>query len=169
MTHDRQNAVQELRKAVDADPTQSVSATPSPSHTPGQGQVGVAASLAGNHQTPQVVALLDSYFGAINTRNYQGYYALLNPEQQRQTSPSQFSNGFASTKDSGETLTGLSAGPGGTTVATVAFTSHQKPANSVNGHESCTRWQISLYLQRSGNSYLIGKPPSGYHASYGAC
>jgi len=160
---------QPTHSSAPATPTVSASATPSPTNTPGKGRVGVAASLAGNPQTPQIVALLDSYFGAINTRNYQGYYALLNPQVQRQTSQAQFSKGFASTKDSGETLTGISAGPGGTTVATVTFTSHQNPANSVNGHESCTRWQISLYLQRSGNSYLIGKPSSSYHASYAAC
>jgi hypothetical protein len=160
---------QPTHTSAPATPTQSVSATPSASNTPGHGQVGVAASLAGNSQTPQIVTLLDSYFGAINTRNYQGYYTLLSPQVQQQTSQSQFSKGFASTKDSSETLTGLSSGAGGTTVAVVTFTSHQKPANSVNGHESCTRWQISLYLQRSGNSYLIEKPPSSYHASYAAC
>jgi hypothetical protein len=145
------------------------SATPSATSTPGKGRVKVASSLAGNPQAPQIVALLDSYFAAINARNYQGYYALLNPQVQQQTSQSQFSKGFASTKDSRETLTGISAGPGGATVAAVTFTSHQSPANSVNGHESCTTWHISLYLQRSGNSYLIGKPPSSYRASYAAC
>jgi hypothetical protein len=152
-----------------ATPTTSASATPSASRTPGHGPVGVAASLAGNPRTPQIVALLDSYFSDINTRSYMSYYALLNPQVQRQTSLSQFTKGFASTRDSRETLTGISAGPDGATVAAVTFTSHQGLENSVNGHESCTRWHISLYLQRSGNSYLIGKPPSSYHASYAAC
>jgi hypothetical protein len=148
-------------------PTQSPTTSPSPTSTPGQ--VGVAASVAGNPQTPQIVALLDSYFGAINARNYQAYYALLSPAEQQLTSPSQFSKGFATTKDRRATLQGISAGPDGTTVAAVTFTSHQSPANSVDGHQSCTHWRISLYLQGNGNGYVIGKPPASYHAAYAGC
>src|SRR5579875_2185258 len=150
-------------------PTQSPSTSPSPTSSPGQGQVAEAASVAGNPQTPRIGALLDSYFSAINTRNYPAYYALLSPQERQLTSQSQFSKGFATTKDRKETLQALSAGPGGTTVASVTFTSHQNPANSVDGHQSCTHWHISLYLEQSGNSYVIGKPPSSYHAGYAAC
>jgi hypothetical protein len=142
-------------------------ASPSPTSTPGL--VQEAPSVAGNPQTPQIAAMLYMYFSAINSRNYLGYYDLLSPEQQQQTSRSQFSNGFASTKDLSETLQSLSPGPGGTTVATVTFTSHQNPANSVNGHESCTRWRISLYLQHVGNGYVIARPPPSYRASYASC
>jgi hypothetical protein len=151
-----------------ATPTPSpTTASPSPTKTPGL--VQVAPSVAGNPQTPQIAAMLSTYFSAINARDYTAYYALLSPQQQQQISQSQFSKGFASTKDLGETLQSLSAGPGGTTVASVTFTSHQNPANSVDGHQSCTRWRISLYLQHSGNGYVIAKPPSSYHASYAAC
>ena len=47
--------------------------------------------------------------------------------------------------------------------------SHQKPTASVNGSESCTDWRISLYLEQGTSGYIIGKPPSGYHAKYAAC
>jgi hypothetical protein len=143
--------------------------SPSASGPPGQGQVGVAAGVAGDTQTPQVVALLDRYFSAINSLDYQGFFRLLSPAEQQQTSQSQFDRGFASTKDSGETLQALSATPGGGVTATLTFTSHQNPADSINGHESCTDWRISLYLQPSGNGYLLGKPPPTYKAAYSAC
>jgi hypothetical protein len=151
-----------------ATPTHTASSPPA-SSTPGQGKVGVAASVTGDAQTPQVVALLDRYFNAINTHNYPGYFGLLTTQQQQQISQSQFDKGFASTKDSSETLQTLSAASGGDVTVTVTFTSHQDPADSINGHESCTNWHITMYLQRSGGSYLIGKPPSGYKASYSAC
>jgi hypothetical protein len=149
-------------------PSQSpTTASPSPSKTPGL--IQVAPGVAGNPQTPQIAAMLYMYFNAINSRDYFGYYDLLSPQQQQQTSQSQFSKGFATTKDGSETLQSLSPGPGGTTVAMVTFTSHQNPANSVDGHQSCTRWRISLYLQHVGNGYVIGKPPSSYRAGYSAC
>jgi hypothetical protein len=154
----------------------SASPTPTPSSppptvsaSPGSGQVGVAPSVAGDPQTPQVVALLDSYFGAINAHDYQAYITVLTPQQQQGLTSAQFSQGYASTKDSGETLQDISMAPDGSTVATVTFTSHQNPADSVNGTESCTTWQLMLYLQQTGNGYLIGEQPSSYHAKYAAC
>lgn len=147
----------------------SASPVPPTASTPGSGQVGVAAALASNPRTPQIVALLDSYFSAINGRDYQHYIALLTPQEQQTVTPAQFSTGFGSTKDSGELLQGISVAAGGTTVAAVTFTSHQNPAESINGSESCTRWHILLYLQPNGNGYLIGKPPASYKASYAAC
>jgi hypothetical protein len=151
-----------------ATPTQTpTTASPSPTSTPGL--VQVAPGVAGNPQTPRIAAMLSQYFKAINSRDYFGYYALLSPQQQQQTSQSQFDNGFATTRDGGATLQSLSPGPGGTTVATVTFTSHQNPADSVDRHESCTRWRISLYLQHAGNGYVISKPPPTYRASYAPC
>ena len=124
--------------------------------------------MAGNPQTPQIAAMLSTYFSAINARDYTAYYALLSPQQQQQISQSQFSKGFASTKDLGETLQSLSAGPGGTTVASVTFTSHQQPTASPK-HTSCNLWTISLYLKRQGRDYVIVSPPASYEASVQAC
>lgn len=142
-------------------------ASPSPTNTPGL--IREAPGVVGNPQTPAIAAMLYLYFNAINHHNFSGYYSLLDPQEQQLTSQSQFNKGFATTRDSGETLQSLSPGPGGTTMASVTFTSHQNPANSVNGHESCTRWRIALYLHHTGNGYLIGKPPPSYRASFGAC
>lgn len=125
--------------------------------------------MASDTQTPQIVTLLDSYFSAINTHDYQAYVALLSPADQQGLTAARFSSGFASTKDSDETLQGISSASDGLTVATVTFTSHQDPAASVNGSESCTSWHISLYLGQGVSGYIIDKAPSGYHAKYAAC
>ena len=48
--------------------------------------------------------------------------------------------------------------------ATVTFISHQSPADSAT-HSPCTSWDITLYLESRGNSYLIDLPPAGYQPS----
>ena len=40
------------------------------------------------------------------------------------------------------------------------FTSHQSLAKSFT-HTACTAWTLRLYLEASGASYLIGRPPPG--------
>jgi hypothetical protein len=64
-------------------------------------------------------------------------------------------------------LTGLSSTPADL-AASVSFTSHRNPADSATG-TSCTTWDITLYLQTSGTSYLIGSPPPGYQARDQPC
>jgi hypothetical protein len=144
----------------------SPAVSPTPTAT---GPVTVAPGVVSDTQTTQIVTLLDSYFGAINSHSYQAYIALLSPQQAQGLTAARFSSGFGSTKDSDETLQGISLGPDGTTVANVTFTSHQNPAASVNGSESCTNWNISLYLEQGGSGYVIGKSPPSYHAGYAAC
>ena len=113
------------------------------------------------------VALLHEYFTAINNRDYPGYIALFTQQERQVLTIGRFYSGYRSTQDSGELLADISTDSG--TVATVTFTSHQNPADSVNHRESCTLWRISLFLQPNGSGYLIGPPPPGYHASYADC
>jgi len=158
------------RTAASPAPTAAAS---SPGHAAGRGgaaavTVAVAAGLAGNPATPQVTALLDRYFTAINTRDYAGYAGLLDRQRRRHETASAFRSGYSSTTDSDATLTGISATGSGGVAASVTFTSHQKPAKSLD-HSSCTLWSITLYLVRGAGGYLIGTPPPGYLAYYQAC
>ena len=59
------------------------------------------------------------------------------------------------------TLTRLASNGGGGLIATVTFTSHQSPAQSVD-HSACNAWTLNLYLVPQGTGYLIGPAPSGY-------
>lgn len=141
---------------------------PSPTATV-VGTVTVASSAGQNTAASSVAALVNQYFAAINAHDYQAYVSLLTPQEQQGMTATQFANGYRSTTDSSESLVGISTAADGDTVAMVTFTSHQNPADSVNGAESCTDWQISLFLAPNGGGYLIDQPPSGYHASYAAC
>jgi hypothetical protein len=129
--------------------------------------VTITPEAASDPGAQNIAAFLDQYFSAINAHDYQLYVALLGPQMQA-PDQSQFDSGYGSTKDSGETLTGISAGDNGDSVAQVTFTSHQNAAESPTG-TTCTQWRVSLYLTSNGESYLIDQPPASYHAGYSVC
>jgi hypothetical protein len=147
---------------------------PSPARTPHTarkaaqaGIVTVSAAAADSPAAAAVTALLGRYFTAINSRDYAAYESLLDGQVRQQVSASRFASGYATTKDSAATVTGISGTADGLAAA-VTFTSHQQPADSPSG-SSCTAWTITLYLVRSGGGYLIGTPAPGYQASYRSC
>lgn len=133
------------------------------------GQVTMATDVSQDTDASSVAAFLNQYFTAINNHDYQAYTSLLSPQAEQGLTQEQFDNGYDSTVDSAETLLGISTATNGDLVASVTFTSHQNPAESPDGDESCTNWNISLFLEQDGGGYLIDEPPQSYHASYQAC
>ena len=112
--------------------------------------------------------LLSHYFNGINTHSYTEYASTLNPAEQAKQTQAEFASGYSSTTDSRMTLTGLSAAGSGGLTATVTFTSHQSPAQSVD-KSACNNWTLNLYLVPQGTGYLIGPAPSGYQPTYSDC
>ncbi|HEY5989098.1 MAG TPA: hypothetical protein VIV12_22365 [Streptosporangiaceae bacterium] len=146
----------------------STQATASPTTgAPGPGRITVAMApaLARTPAAQQVATFLETYFRAINQRDYALYNSMLAASMRQ--SFRQFEAGYRSTSDSGAVLTSLSDGPHGLAAA-VTFISHQDPALSPD-HTRCTSWDITLYLRRHGASYLIVRPPRGYHAAHEPC
>jgi hypothetical protein len=133
------------------------------------GQVTIAAGASQDANASSVAAFLDHYFTAINNHDYQSYISLLSPQAQQGLTAAQFDRGYRSTADSAETLVSISTVSNGDLAAAVTFTSHQNPADSPDQQQSCTDWNISLFLVESGGGYLVDQPPPGYHASYHAC
>jgi hypothetical protein len=148
-----------------AGPTkQTGSPTPSPTLSLVSIDPGVTPSAA----EPQVETLLSHYFHGINTHDYAEYASTLNAAEQANQSQSTFAKGYASTTDSAMTLTSLASDGSGGQVATVTFTSHQSPAQSVD-HSACNTWTLNFYLVPQGTGYLIGPAPSGYQPSHSDC
>jgi hypothetical protein len=145
---------------------------PSPSPSPTQplrsNAVSVGPAAASNPQRAAVVSFLETYFTAINSRDFHGFLSLLDPQAQETYTHRQFMHGFRSTSDSAEKLKRIFTA-GGETVAVVSFISHQNPRDSINGQESCTRWRISLFLQPSGSGYTMEPAPPGYHPAFAPC
>lgn len=152
-------------------PRASGSASPSPARagaatTVGNAVVTVGPQAAHGPQVRQVVALLTTYFESINDQNFAEYQSLFVPSIQRMMT--HFGSGYAGTFDSGATLTQLvTTGPHGL-AATVAFISHQNPANSPDG-AACDSWLITVFLKRQGNALHIRRPKPGFPQSVLAC
>ncbi len=139
--------------------------TITPIPTSRRGIVSVSQALARRADAQQVAGFLDSYFAAVNHREYLEYSSLF--ERWHHLTRAEFGRGYRTTHDSSALLVGLSSSQDAL-IAAVTFTSHQAPTASPN-HASCTTWRIVLYLRRSGGVYLIAPPPSGYHATYHGC
>jgi hypothetical protein len=148
-------------------PAQSPSGT-SPGSSDGSA-VTVGAGASQDPNAASVSAFLDQYFTAINAHDYQSYLSLLSPQVQQGMTQAQFEKGYRSTADSNETLVGISTVSDGDMAAEVTFTSHQNPADSPDHSESCTNWDITLFLAQGGSGYRIDPAPSGYQSSYQAC
>ena len=153
-----------------ASPAGTAATTPSatPTASAGTATVAVAPAAAANPAAAQVRALLDRYFAAINAHDYRAFNSLLDARLRQLDPLPVFTSGYATTQDSAEELTAISAAGGGELAAAVTFTSHQSPANSPD-NSSCDSWRITLYLLPNGGSYLIGTAPPGYRASYQSC
>jgi hypothetical protein len=148
--------------------TSTAPAAPAPAGSAATSAVALSPAVAGNPAAARVQALLDRYFAAINAHDYNAYSSLLDARMRQQDPESTFSSGYATTRDSVEELTAISAAGAGELAATVTFTSHQSPADSPD-ESSCTVWRITLYLLPRGDSYLITTAPPGYRASYQSC
>lgn len=151
-----------------ASPTATASPSASPKKSARAATVAVSPSAAANPAATRVRTLLEHYFAAINAHDYAAYNSLLDAEMQQQNPQSKFASGYASTRDSAAKLTSIANTGGGSVAATVTFTSHQNPADSIN-NSSCTAWTITLYLQPQGGGYLIGVPPPGYRSVHQDC
>ena len=130
--------------------------------------VAVAPSAADNLAAPQVTALLNRYFTAINQLDYSTYASLFDQQLQQPQPESSFDAGYTTTVDSAILLTSISDAGSGGLAASVTFSSQQDPVDSPD-NSSCDQWWITLFLVPDGTGYLIGPPPPGYHASYQAC
>ena len=129
------------------------------------GLVSIAPGLAGRADARRVGGFLVRYFAAVNRRQYQAYASLF--AQPHRPTPRDFAWGYQTSHDSNAVLVGIAALNGGLK-ATVTFTSLQDPAQSPD-HSSCIDWRITLFLHRTGATYLIGMPPPGYRAGLQAC
>jgi len=128
--------------------------------------ISITPSAAAYPHARSIVKVITQYFRAINRHNYRLY----RPTQSLSNaiSPQQFATGFRSTKDSAVTILGISAAKDRMPTADVTFTSHQQPQDGPS-NEPCTQWDVMMFLEKTGATYIITHPPASYHAKYQAC
>jgi hypothetical protein len=130
--------------------------------------VAVAPAVASALHVHAIDAFLTRYFSAINHHDYRAYRQLFSPTTRGGLSAASFAAGYGTTRDTGALLRGIMAAPSGRVDAVVSFTSHQRSSDSPTG-TACTTWSISIYLIKSGGSYVIVSPPHGYRPAFRAC
>jgi hypothetical protein len=134
----------------------------------GRPRVAMSAGVRGRPAAAAVAAFLTRYFGVVNRHDYRGYLRLFGPGSERSLSAAAFAAGYGTTRDSAETLRGITAAGRGEVAAAVTFTSRQAAAASP-AHAACVRWRITIYLARRDGRYVIANPPAGYAAADRAC
>jgi len=154
-------------------PSTGPSPSPSPSGASGGSQAPVQVGLvtvepaADQPGARHVARFLSRYFESINTQNYAAYRALYDPVSNPAQSESGFLSGYRSTNDTGMTLVRLVPSGAGW-LATVTFTSHQDPSDSLLG-TSCTQWRVHYLLASSGSTFVLEHLPAGLPPQYQAC
>ena len=112
--------------------------------------------------------VLNRYFTAINQRDYPTYASLFDQQLEQPQPESSFAAGYGTTIDSAVTFT------------SALGRRLRQPRGFRHGHRAgriprtvrnspCDQWSITLLLVPGGTGYLIGPPPSSYHASFQAC
>jgi hypothetical protein len=128
----------------------------------------VAVAASAGSVPSAVAAVLTHYFQGINQHNYAEYASSQTAQGKADQPESSFNSGYATTNDTGMTLTSLTPTVSGDYTATVTFTSHQSPADSVD-NSACNTWTLNLYLVPNGSGYLIAPAPAGYQPTHADC
>jgi hypothetical protein len=136
--------------------------TPAPSPSSAASARRLVALAPGVAAEPDAVAvrrLLSRYFTAINRHRFVAFRHLLAPEARHGMTIAHFTAGYGTTTDSSVVLRGISATSAGQVAAHVTFVSHQAAADSPT-KSACTRWDLTLYLDRAGTRFLVGLAPA---------
>jgi hypothetical protein len=140
-------------------------------NTAGQRQAtgpgGVPTVTGGTTAPPPAPASTQASEG-INDRDYAEYASSQTAQGKEDQPQSSFDAGYATTTDTGMTLTSLTPTGGGNLTAAVTFTSHQSPSDSVDG-SACNDWLLNLYLVPNGAGYLITPAPPDYEPTHTDC
>jgi hypothetical protein len=130
--------------------------------------VAIAPAVASAPHVHAIEAFLTRYFSAIDHHDYSRYRQLFSPSTRGGLSAASFAAGYGTTRDTTAVLRRISATGSGRVEAVVTFASYQRASDSPT-RTSCTAWSISIYLIKSGSSYVIVSPPNGYQPSFRAC
>jgi hypothetical protein len=130
--------------------------------------VTISNAAAASPKALDVLGLLSKYFDAINTKNYAEFSSTQNQAGIADQPKASFDLGYSTTTDSHEVITTITATGASTLTATVLFTSHQSPSDSIDS-SSCNDWTLNLYIAEHGSRYLITPAPPSYEPTYTDC
>jgi hypothetical protein len=123
------------------------------------GLTAVDTSAVASQSSADAIALtFETYFGGIDSQNWDLAYSAYSPQYQSNNSESSFESTHTTTSDTEAAITSIGPGPLGSTQVDVSFQSMQAPADGPVEGETCTNWTLTYTLVPgiSGSlSYLI--------------
>jgi hypothetical protein len=122
-------------------------------------------NVSGDSEASAVAQMFNTYFGGINSRDYQQTLSVFDPngivDPNVNSQAQNFIDGVKTSSDSHVTLVNVDPSDGSTVQsAEVQFTSHQQAGYGPGDDPSatCTDWDITYVLtQGSSGGYLINK------------
>jgi hypothetical protein len=125
---------------------------------PGLARVATGA-VASDPLSGKVALTFETYFGGINSHEYQRAYSTFSAQYGSIQSESAFAAAHATSSNTGVTVTSITQNGDGSLTVDLAFTSHQAPNDGPNPGETCTNWTLAYLLDpappSSSLTYLI--------------
>jgi hypothetical protein len=109
------------------------------------------AAVTNSSDIDQIQSTFESYFGGINTRNWDQAYAQYSPSYQANTGKQAFESTDTTSIDTNVVVTSVTDNPDQSVTADVSFTSSQAAAYGQNG-ETCTDWALAYQLVSSNGA-----------------
>ncbi|MGW5724048.1 hypothetical protein ACWEVP_48335 [Amycolatopsis sp. NPDC003865] len=151
----------------------AASATSSPASSGAPAPTGVIRMTddAKNHPQAEAVRdLVDTYFSAINARDYAQWQTVVSEERRRSKTAADWKKDFQSTKDSDFLVYRIERGSGQSLRVLVAFTSTQDPRDApTDMRESCLHWRLVLPLVVEGGALRIDTVDPGPSPEHEKC
>jgi hypothetical protein len=115
------------------------------SDEPGPSTVTFAQDFANYPQHSQLLAVLQSYFNAINDKRYDEWVAAVSPALAAEQTPADFLQGYHTTRDGSIYVYRADTAPANGVRVLLSFTSVQDLADAPqNFPHGCIRWQVVL-------------------------
>jgi hypothetical protein len=128
----------------------------SPAEQPGSDVVGLTPDAAAHPQSKAVVALLQSYFTAINKKDYRLWTLAVSTERRQSKTEAEWQSDYRSTRDGSILAYRIESAALNQLRVLVAFTSTQDERDAPVGlPEHCIRWRLTLPVIVQGGGLRV--------------
>jgi hypothetical protein len=156
--------------AADSPAVVQTSSSIPPEAQPGPPTVGGRTDAAAHPLYQTVQRLLQAHFDAINSKDYQGWRAVVTRRRAQNQPEREWQVSYRSTRDGNIVVHRIEAGPPGTARALVSFTSVQNPEDApLELPEPCIHWRVVLLLTVEGGEWKIDSGPTSATPQHEKC
>ncbi|WP_344867907.1 hypothetical protein [Amycolatopsis ultiminotia] len=141
-----------------------------PREEPGPPRVEITPDVANHPQDEVVRGVLQAYFDALNSKDYQAWSETVSDARRDQTTLADWKRDFQSTKDGSILLYRIEPGAQNSLRVLVGFTSTQSLNEApVNFQYPCIRWRLVLPMKFERGAYRIDAVDSGTTTEHERC